>query len=112
MKRTLPLGTILKLDLDSDEKIMIIGRLIKDTAGDNKEWDYCGCHVPHGINDKESLKFFNHEEIRRLLFIGYQDEEELQYSIALAAYKNEHIDILNHNEILEEKPNGKYDDKA
>lgn len=30
---------------------------------------------------------FNHEEIKRLLFIGYQDEEELGYSLALSNEK-------------------------
>jgi hypothetical protein len=88
MKRLLPVGTVLKLNPESDEKVMIIGRLVKDGEGD-KMWDYCGCMVPHGINSEEKLAFFDQEQIKQLLFIGFQDEEELKYGIALATYKEE-----------------------
>ena len=36
MKRLLPIGTILKLDPESDEKVMIVGRLVKRGAEGDK----------------------------------------------------------------------------
>lgn len=81
MKRLLPLGSIIMVESEGETKLMIIGRLIKKEVGDETIWDYCACKAPTGVSD-DSLAFFNHEQISRLLFIGYQDEEELQYSYA------------------------------
>jgi len=89
MKRLLPIGTILKLDPESDEKVMIVGRLVKRGAEGDKMWDYCGCVAPQGINSEEELVFFDHEQVKQLLFIGFQDEDELKYGIALATYIEE-----------------------
>lgn len=96
MKKLLPLGTILKLDPQSDKKIMVIGRLVKKSAADSTMWDYCGCTAPHGINNVEELIFFNHDQIKQLIFIGFQDEDELKYSFALASCKEEQLKRLNH----------------
>ncbi|MCY6958012.1 DUF4176 domain-containing protein [Clostridium brassicae] len=87
MKRLLPVGSIVMLDLEKKEKIMIIGRLLRLTEDDEVIWDYCGCLVPQGLQTPEQLRMFNHKEIKRLLFVGYQDEEELGYSLALSKEK-------------------------
>lgn len=89
MKRLLPLGTVLKLDQESAEKVMIISRLVRKEKEEDQMWDYCGCIVPQGINNQSELKFFNHSDVRQLLFIGFQDEEELKYSTALSSYESE-----------------------
>lgn len=89
MRRFLPLGTVLKLDQESAEKIMIVSRMVRKVNEDDKMWDYCGCLVPQGINNQAELKFFNHSDIRQLLFIGFQDEDELKYSTALSSYQTE-----------------------
>lgn len=91
MKRLLPIGSIVITDLEKNEKIMIIGRVVKQNEEDQKYYDYCGCIAPIGIQNQESFKMFNHEEIRRLLFIGYQDEEELNFSV----YAKNEKDKLN-----------------
>lgn len=90
MNRLLPVGSVVMLDLDKKEKVMIIGRLMKMTEEDSTIWDYCGCIIPQGLQNSEQIKLFNHKDIRRLLFIGYQDEEELGYSIALSEEKEKH----------------------
>ena len=88
MKRLMPLGTIVMLDTESKSKLMIIGRLVKKSESENKIWDYCACSVPVGITDN-NLAFFDHNQVARLLFIGYQDEEEMQYSYACKQYDND-----------------------
>ena len=45
--------------------------------------------APQGINSEEELVFFDHEQVKQLLFIGFQDEDELKYGIALATYIEE-----------------------
>lgn len=87
MKRLLPIGTILMLDLETKEKVMIIGRLVRKSEESKEVWDYCGCRAPYGLEDNKELKFFNHEDIKRLLFIGYQDEEEIIYSLSATKQK-------------------------
>ena len=84
MKRLLPLGSIVILDTEKNDKIMIISRLVKKAEGNEEIYDYCGCFVPYGIQGDQELQFFNHEDIKRLLFVGYQDEEELQFSFLMA----------------------------
>lgn len=86
--RMLPIGTIVKLDIVSSEKIMIISRLAKRNEADVQLWDYCGCAAPDGFMQADSLRFFNHDDIQQLLFIGFQDEQELKYSVALSDYKD------------------------
>lgn len=95
MKRLLPIGTILMLDLEKKEKVMIIGRLVRKSEDTEDVWDYCGCRAPYGLENNEELKFFNHEDVKRLLFIGYQDEEEIMYSLSVTKQKEE---ILKKNE--------------
>lgn len=87
MKRLLPIGTVLKLNPEEKEKIMIIGRLVRKNEEDLDIWDYCACIAPMGIIGGENLIFFNHEQVKQLLFIGFQDEEELQVSFALGEEK-------------------------
>lgn len=88
MKRLMPLGTIVTLDLENNTKLMVIGRLVKKNESEKKIWDYCACRVPVGIADND-LSFFDHEQVKRLLFIGFQDEEELQYSYACKQFNKE-----------------------
>lgn len=90
MKRLLPIGSIVILDLEKKEKVLIIGRVVRRTEEEDTIWDYCGCLAPYGLQAPEGLRMFNHEEIRRLLFVGYQDEEELQYSLAASMEKKKH----------------------
>ena len=89
MKRLLPIGSIVMIDLEKKEKIMILGRMIRKSEQDETIWDYCGCLAPYGIQSVDQFKVFNHEEISRLLFVGFQDEEEINYSLALSKVADE-----------------------
>ncbi|MFT8352040.1 DUF4176 domain-containing protein [Clostridium saccharoperbutylacetonicum] len=86
----LKVGSVVMLDLDIKEKVMIIGRLMKMTEEDGAIWDYCGCIIPQGLQNPEQIRLFNHKDIRGLLFIGYKDEEELGYSLELSEEKEKH----------------------
>ena len=57
---------------------MITGRIIASEKND-KIYDYSGCIYPLGITDNEGFYFFNRDDIERVYFIGFQDEEELAF---------------------------------
>ena len=99
MSKLLPIGSIVMVDVEKKEKIMIIGRLVKHNEEEKVVWDYCGCLAPFGLQTSDGIRMFNHTDIKRLLFIGYQDEEELQYSLAATLEQEKHIKKTVDNDI-------------
>ncbi|MBY7024149.1 MULTISPECIES: DUF4176 domain-containing protein [Clostridium] len=91
MKTLLPIGSIVLLK-DSNKKLMIIGRLQRELESKSKnQWDYSACLYPEGNLRPESSLLFNHEQIERVYFIGFQDEEELEYNKKISKYINKNI---------------------
>ena len=73
MKEYLPIGTVVLLK-NGSKKVMIYGR--KQIATENgQEFDYVACLYPEGnINDDYTF-LFNNENIDKIIFKGYSDEE-------------------------------------
>ena len=91
MKKLLPIGSIVLLN-DSNKKLMITGRLQKEVSDKNQtQWDYSACLYPQGNLSPESTLLFNHEQIERVYFIGFQDIEELEYNQKISEYFNTNI---------------------
>ena len=42
-------------------------------------YDYTGCLYPEGLAQANNMFFFDRDAIEQILFIGFQDEEELAY---------------------------------
>lgn len=84
MKKLLPIGSIVRLEDNFKSKLLIIGRGVKNKNEDYKIWDYVGCPVPAGIQSDTSLVFFDQNQIKQIVFIGLQDEEEIAYSFMLS----------------------------
>lgn len=76
-KDLLPIGSIVLLK-GGDKRIMICGR-IQAKEGENTIYDYSACYYPEGIVDASAMFFFNRDAIERIFFIGFQDEEELDF---------------------------------
>lgn len=77
MKRTFyPLGTVVVLQ-GGNKKVMIIGRL-QLREKDQAIFDYGACYYPEGLLDSEQIFLFNHTDIKEVIFMGFQDEEEKQ----------------------------------
>ena len=74
-KDLLPIGSIVILK-GGNVKLMITGRILSDDKEQNI-YDYVGCIYPIGITAEDDQYFFNRDGIERVLFIGYQDEDEL-----------------------------------
>lgn len=83
-KELLPLGSIVYLD-EATTKLMIVGRgPIFESDGENVYSDYVGVIYPEGINPEDAI-FFNHENIEKVVFSGYKDEEEERF---MEVYEN------------------------
>lgn len=72
MNKTLPIGAIVKLE-GAEAAIMIVGYLPKGI--DNKQRDYMGVLYPVGITSIEDVRAFNKEDIKEVLFNGYENSQ-------------------------------------
>lgn len=74
----LTLGSMVYLK-DGSSKVMIINRgPIVEKDGISFLYDYTGCVYPIGMNPEQVL-YFNEDNIDKVLFNGYRDEEEERF---------------------------------
>lgn len=77
MKKLLPIGSVVKIK-DVSQKAMIFGRMQKvRDAEDDEVYDYIACPYPQGNIATNRSKLFNHDEIIEIIFVGYQDNQEI-----------------------------------
>lgn len=74
MKEYLPIGSVVLLH-NGTKKIMIYGRK-QLSQNDNQEYDYVACLFPEGNINENYTFLFNQENIREVIFRGYENEEE------------------------------------
>lgn len=72
----LPIGSVVMLQRGHKE-IMIYGRAQRDTVTE-KEYDYVACLYPEGYFKPEAIFLFNHEHIDKIVFMGYNSEENVE----------------------------------
>ena len=78
MGKYLPIGTVVLLK-NGSKRVMIYGRKqIHVETG--QEWDYLACLYPEGNINEEFMYLFNHDQIDKVFYLGYKDEEELKFS--------------------------------
>ena len=81
MKEYLPIGTVVLLK-NGSKKVMIYGR--KQIATENgQEFDYVACLYPEGKIKDDYTFLFNNENIDKIIFKGYSDEEEVEFQKVL-----------------------------
>ena len=79
MEKILPIGSIVYLN-EATQKIMIVNRGPQiEIEKEMKLFDYSGCPYPLGLMP-EGLLYFNHENIDRVVFEGFSDEEEERHN--------------------------------
>ena len=70
----LPLGSI-AIVKGGVKKLMVVARGVATKFNDRiVAFDYAGCVYPEGIID-EQLMYFNHEDISKVYFEGFTDED-------------------------------------
>lgn len=98
-EKYLPIGSVITLS-DMDVKLMIVGYLVKTAEDDKEVFDYTACLYPQGFFSSEGYILFNHKDIEKIWFIGYQDEDYEEYH----KYLNEiDVDEESNQEDLSEK---------
>lgn len=83
----LPIGTVVMLK-NAKKPLMIFG--IKQIAEEDgsEEYDYIGVLYPEGNIGKEFQYLFNHDNIDKVLFTGYDTPERKKFLDTIAeAYK-------------------------
>jgi hypothetical protein len=72
MKNLLPNGSVVLLN-SAEKRLMICGWLPE--SEDSQSFDYMGCFYPEGFVDVEHIFLFNHDDIKKVDFIGFADAE-------------------------------------
>src|SRR5574341_1216227 len=90
-EKLLPLGSIVYLK-EATAKLMIVGRGASFDNGEGQVFsDYVGVVYPNGIDPEDAL-FFNHQDVDKLIFTGYSDEEEERYLEVYDAWQQGLVD--------------------
>ena len=79
MNKYLPIGTVLLLK-GGKKKVMIIGYFPEGVQeGKKVSCDYLGCLFPEGVLDFEKGLAFNNEQIDKVYFLGFADDEYIAF---------------------------------
>lgn len=77
-KEILPIGSVVLLD-GGTKKVMITGFCSISAEDRTKVYDYSGCMYPEGFLDSNQVCLFNHEQIKEIFFLGYENDEEKEF---------------------------------
>jgi hypothetical protein len=95
----LAIGSIVYLK-DGSKKLMILNRgSMFEVDGEVKIFDYSACIYPIGLIPNKVF-YFNQENIDKIVFEGYSDEEEVRFQELYQEWKNENHTIKK-GEIIE-----------
>ena len=77
-EKFLPLGSVVLLK-NATKRLMITGFYVKADENGEKTYAYVGCLYPEGVISSKENCVFNHEQIDKIFFIGYSDDEEKRF---------------------------------
>lgn len=92
MEKFLPIGTVVLLK-GGKKEVMITSYCIfpnnnefkdgKEVKAEKKIYEYGGCIYPEGILDSNMVCAFNHNQIEKVTYLGYQTEQQQELSRVL-----------------------------
>ncbi len=91
-KEFLPIGSVVILK-NATKKVMVIGYCSMTPEQKDKLFDYTGCLYPEGLLSSDQICLFDHEQIDKTFFTGYEDDEEKDFNKKL---------VDNYDQIVEE----------
>ena len=74
VEKYLPIGSVVLLK-EAEKRVMIIGFAAKGKETGDKLFDYMGCIYPEGVIRSDQTLLFNHDQIDKIYYIGYKDDE-------------------------------------
>lgn len=80
--RFLPVGSVVLLK-GGQKRVMIIGFCVMDKDNATKIYDYSGCIYPEGLMSSNQTAMFDHDQIEKVFFKGFVDEEETAFKSKL-----------------------------
>lgn len=83
----LPIGTVVLLK-GGTKRVMITGFCSVAQEELDKIYDYSGCVYPEGYLKTDQVCLFDHEQIEKICFVGFEDEEE-------KTFKNKLLSIVS-----------------
>lgn len=95
-EKFLPIGSVVLLK-NAKKRIMVTGFAAKGKETGDKVFDYIGCLFPEGVISSDKNLLFNHDQIDKLYYIGYSDNDEKEFKQKLKEYieKNGIEDLTN-----------------
>ncbi|MBO5373346.1 MAG: DUF4176 domain-containing protein [Lachnospiraceae bacterium] len=87
VEELLPIGSVIWLK-EAEKALMIFG--VKQSNLDTEEeYDYIGVLYPEGNMGTESQFLFQHEDIEKVVFRGYENEERTEFIENLKTFYGE-----------------------
>lgn len=77
-EKYLPIGTVVLLK-GGKKRAMITGFCSTSQEDQSKIYDYSGCVYPEGYLSSDQVCLFDHSQIEKIFFVGYEDEEEKSF---------------------------------
>ena len=77
--RVLPIGTVVLLK-GAEKRLMIVGYQRMNAVDASKVFDYCGCIFPEGFMTPDEATVFDHSQIDRIIFMGFQNLPQIEFS--------------------------------
>ena len=77
-EKYLPIGTVVLLK-GGKKRAMITGFCSVAQENQEKVYDYSGCVYPEGYLSSNQVCLFDHDQIEKIFFLGYEDEEEKEF---------------------------------
>lgn len=78
IEELLPIGTIVLLE-DGEKRLMITGIMQSDVIEKGQQYDYLGILYPEGHIGDQFQYLFNHEDIKEIVFRGFEDAERVEF---------------------------------
>lgn len=77
-EKYLPIGTVVLLK-GGKKRAMITGFCSVAQENQEKIYDYSGCVYPEGYLSSNQVCLFDHNQIEKIFFVGFEDEEEVAF---------------------------------
>ena len=81
-EKYLPIGTVVLLKGGS-KRVMITGFCSVDRNKNDVIYDYNGCVYPEGYLSSDQTCLFNHDQIDKIYYMGFVDDEEKEFKAKL-----------------------------
>ncbi len=91
-EKYLPIGTVVLLK-GGRKRAMITGFCSVAQENQEKIYDYSGCVYPEGYLSSNQVCLFDHDQIEKIFFLGFEDDEEKVFKDKL----NKIVSLIEHD---------------